>query len=173
MKNACVAIAASLALVGCSRSRPETTPSGEAAGDSRVAVREAEAQERFGMKVSPAKRERLSEYLQVVGTVQPASSRVAQLRPLARGRVLEVMARIGDRVTAGQPLARFDNVEAGELAAQRASARADLNRLKVQVAARSTLARRAAESRHVRRRAIADDVSARGHRGSGRCHPAG
>jgi cobalt-zinc-cadmium efflux system membrane fusion protein len=107
-----------------------------------VAVIEAEAQDHFGIKVSPAKRERLSEYLQVVGTVQPVNSRVAQIRPLARGRLVEVLAQVGDRVGAGQPLARFDNIEAGELAAQLASARAELSRVKVQVAAQATQAER-------------------------------
>jgi membrane fusion protein, heavy metal efflux system len=53
--------------------------------------------------------------------------------PLAQGRILEVRAKVGDRVEAGQILATFDNVEAGELVAQELSARADLERMKAQL----------------------------------------
>ena len=61
---------------------------------------------------------------------------------------MDVLAKVGDHVTRGQALARFDNIEAGELAAQREGARADLARLRVQLgtATRQTeRARRLAE----------------------------
>jgi cobalt-zinc-cadmium efflux system membrane fusion protein len=45
-----------------------------------------------------------------------------------------VLVKVGDRVSAGQTLASFDNIEAGELLAQLDSARADLQRLRVQLA---------------------------------------
>jgi cobalt-zinc-cadmium efflux system membrane fusion protein len=44
---------------------------------------------------------------------------------------------VGDRVTAGQILARFDNIEAGELFSQQDSARAELEKLKLQAAAQA------------------------------------
>jgi cobalt-zinc-cadmium efflux system membrane fusion protein len=100
-----------------------------------VVVMPVEAQQRVGLEVAPVRLTQLTEYLQVVGTVQAMSSRVSAVRPLARGRLLEVLVKVGDRVESGRPLARFDNIEAGELAAQLASARAELERLKIQLAA--------------------------------------
>jgi len=96
-----------------------------------------EAQKHVGLQVTPARLTQLTEYLQVTGTVQPIDSLVTAIRPLARGRVTEVFVRVGDRVRAGQPLARFDNMEAVELLAQVQSARAELQRLKVQLAAQA------------------------------------
>ncbi len=124
-------------LAACSRGKPEPPSESAPEQQSRVAVLTLEAQDHFGIAVAPVRRQRLAEYLQVLGTVQPVSSRLAQVRPLSRGRVLDVAARIGDRVRAGQPLARLDNIEAGELIAQLASAQADLNRLAVQSAAQA------------------------------------
>ena len=54
-----------------------------------------------------------------------------------------MLAKVGDHVTPGQPLARFDNVEAGELATQREGARADLARLRVQLGTSTRQADRA------------------------------
>jgi cobalt-zinc-cadmium efflux system membrane fusion protein len=77
----------------------------------------------------------MSQHLQVTGSVQPVDSSIAHIRPPARGRLLEVLVKVGDRVTAGQVLAQLDNIEAGEISAQYNSARADLQRLKIQLAA--------------------------------------
>ena len=75
----------------------------------------AEVQERLGIRVTEVREESLAISLAVAGSVQPIESRVARVRPLARGRVLEVRTRIGDRVERGAELARFDNVEAGAI----------------------------------------------------------
>ena len=91
-----------------------------------------EAQKHFGMQVEAAQVHELNEFLQVPGTVQPIDSRVNTVRPLARGRLHDVLVRVGDRVAKGQPLATYDNIEAGELVAQLAGARADLERLRGQ-----------------------------------------
>ena len=94
-----------------------------------------EAQRHVGMQFAPVVVSQLTEYLHVTGTVQPIDSKVGQIRPLARGRLQEVLVQVGDRVQSGQPLARFDNIEAGELASQYESARAELQKLRVQAAA--------------------------------------
>jgi cobalt-zinc-cadmium efflux system membrane fusion protein len=46
-----------------------------------------------------------------------------------------VLVKVGDRVSASQVLAQLDNIEAGEISAQYNSARAELQRLKIQLAA--------------------------------------
>jgi cobalt-zinc-cadmium efflux system membrane fusion protein len=94
-----------------------------------------EAQARSGIVVSPAAAVPMIQYLQVTGSVQPVDSSVAHIRSLARGRLQEVLAKVGDRVAAGQVLAQLDNIEAGELVAQYNSAGSELQRLKIQVAA--------------------------------------
>lgn len=80
--------------------------------------------------------------LPAVGTVQPINTRIAHVRPLARGRIIDVFVRVGDRVRAAQPLATFDNIEAGELLAQLEGARTELLRLKLQQTAAEKIADR-------------------------------
>ena len=123
-----------ISLTACSRSERGVTPEAETKKEMNLIEMKAEAQEHVGLRVEPAKVRELNEYLQVTGTVQAIDTRVGQVRPLARGRVQQVLVRVGDRVNAGQTLASFDNIEAGELLAQLDSARADLQRLRVQLA---------------------------------------
>lgn len=103
-----------------------------------------EIQQRLGVVVTTATEAPFAVPLQVTGSVQPIDSQVAHVRPLARGRVQQVLVKVGDRVTRGQELAAFDNMEAGELATQYEAARAELARLRLQVA---TATRQAERSR--------------------------
>jgi len=136
MKKTLGVLALSLVLASCRASRPEAKDESKSQPqDSNVVEMGLEAQKHVGLKVAPAVVAQLSEYLNVTGTVQPIDSRIAHLRPLARGRVLEVLAKVGDRVRSGQPLARLDNIEAGELLAQIQVAGAELQKLRVQQAA--------------------------------------
>jgi cobalt-zinc-cadmium efflux system membrane fusion protein len=91
-----------------------------------------EAQRRAGVSVEPVRLTPVNVMLRVTGSVQPIDSRVANLRPLARGRVQQVLVKVGDRVKKDQVLAAFDNIEAGEVASQLNVARAELQRLKIQ-----------------------------------------
>lgn len=104
------------------------------------------AQRRANVTVKPVSTVPLAEILSLTGTVQAIDSRVGRVRPLARGRVTEVAVRLGDRVRAGQLLARFDNIEAGDLASQHNAARAELARLRIQQA---VTARQAERSRNL------------------------
>jgi cobalt-zinc-cadmium efflux system membrane fusion protein len=120
-----------LLAAACSRTKPEATQGEETKESSGLITMEEVAQKNVGLQVAPVRIVQLSEYLQVTGTVQPVDSRVSQVRSLARGRLQDVLAKVGDRVRQGQELARIDNQEAGELTAQFASARAELQRLRV------------------------------------------
>ena len=102
-----------------------------------------EVQKRLGIGVSKVATEPLAASLRVTGSVQPIESRLAHVRPIARGRILNVLVKVGDQVSRGQPLARFDNIEAGELATQREAARAELARLRVQLGTATRQAERA------------------------------
>jgi cobalt-zinc-cadmium efflux system membrane fusion protein len=141
MRNAWLVLVFGLSLASCSR-EPDAAPAPPP--DPGLVVMPADAQVNAGVTVSPAGVTELVGYLHVFGTVQPIDSRIGDVRPLARGRVQEVLVRVGDQVTRGQPLARLDNIEAGELAAEALAARAALQKLKVQQA---TAARQAERSR--------------------------
>jgi cobalt-zinc-cadmium efflux system membrane fusion protein len=128
--------------VACSR-QPEEPKPDEAKTPANVIEMGLEAQRHVGLKVAPAELTQLTEYLQVTGTVQPVDSRVNQVRPLARGRLEDVLVRVGDRVRKGLPLARYDNIEARELISQYAAAQAELGRMKLQLAVLAKQAERA------------------------------
>lgn len=104
------------------------------------------AQRRMGLLAARAEVVPLVEVLTLTGAVQPIDSKVSRVRPLARGRVTDVLVRLGDRVSSGQVLARFDNIEAGELGSQYNTAQAELARLRIQQAA---TARQAERSRNL------------------------
>lgn len=135
-----------LALAACSRPKPEPEQKAEANDKDSVAEMSTAAQSHVELKVERTAETELKEYLQVTGTVQPIDSRIGHVRPLAKGRLQDILAKVGDRVNKGQALARFDNIEAGELAAQYEAAQAELHKLKVQQA---TAARQAERSRRL------------------------
>jgi len=125
-----------LLLAGCNGKKAqnkESESTAESAENSNLVEMSVSAQQHIGMQVAPAALTQLSEYLRATGTVQPIDSRIGVVGPLARGRIMEVRAKVGDRVGAGQTLAIFDNIEAGELLSQEQSARAELERLKAQL----------------------------------------
>jgi membrane fusion protein, heavy metal efflux system len=131
-----------LALASCSRSKPEPQEKSEADEKEVIAEMLPAAQNHVGLQVAQTAVTNLKEYLQVTGTVQPIDSRIGHVRPLAKGRLQDIMVKVGDRVSKGQALARFDNIEAGELAAQYEAAQAELQKLKVQQATASRQAER-------------------------------
>ena len=76
---------------------------------------EESAQRNAGVKVVSVDSRILPTTIEVTGVVAPEESRVAHIRPLARGLIEGVAVSLGARVEAGQPLMTFDNVELGEL----------------------------------------------------------
>lgn len=100
------------------------------------------AQRRNGISMAPATTAPLAEVLTLNGTVQPLEGRITSVRPLTRGRLKEVLVKVGERVNTGQPLARLDNIEAGDLSSQYNTARAELARLRIQQAVTARQAER-------------------------------
>jgi len=134
---ALVALVAPLALTSCSPSSEE--PKDEHAKAAAPKEEEpiemtAEAQSHIGLQVAVAGVRRLAEYLPVTGTVQAIDSKVAHIRPIASGRLTNVLVKVGDRVAADQTLATFDNTEAGDVGSQYLTARSELEKLNVQLA---------------------------------------
>jgi cobalt-zinc-cadmium efflux system membrane fusion protein len=131
-----LSLCGALLFAGCNRKAAQKDvgePQAESANKGNLVEMSVSAQQHIGMVVTPAAVTQLNEYLRATGTIQPIDSRIGVVSPLARGRIVEVRAKVGDRVEAGQTLAVFDNIEAGELLSQEQSARADLERLKAQL----------------------------------------
>lgn len=79
-----------------------------------VEISEA-AQKNSSLQIVPAKTQVLPAVIDVTGAVAPEESRVAHIRPLARGLIEKVSVSLGARVQAGQPLVVYDNIALGEL----------------------------------------------------------
>jgi membrane fusion protein, heavy metal efflux system len=132
-----------LFVISCSRPKgSDSDKAEEKPTEKKILAMSAKAQAHVGLRTTGAAFQDLKEYLQVVGTVQAIDTRIGHVRPLAKGKVLDVAVRVGDRVKAGQPLATFDNIEAGEMLADYDGARTELQRLKLQQASAARIADR-------------------------------
>ena len=76
---------------------------------------DASAQANAKVEVAVVESRTLPTVIEVTGAVAPEESRVAHIRPLARGLIEDVSVSLGSRVEAGQALITFDNIELGEL----------------------------------------------------------
>lgn len=91
------------------------------------------AQANIGLKLAKSERRTLVTYIETTGTVAPNETRVAHIRPLARGLIEKVHVKLGDVVRAGQPLVSYDNIELGELIGDYLSERARLEEARAQL----------------------------------------
>ena len=145
MKRFLVVVLTAFTLASCgqreqaAKSDPESPKAAGAEGHPEKYIEEAnvvelslEAQRRAGIEVAPLAVGSVEVRVVLTGTVQPIDNHVSQVRPLARGRITQVLVKVGDRVQKDQTLALFDNIEAGELTAQYGSGQAELEKLKIQ-----------------------------------------
>lgn len=84
------------------------------------------AQTNAGVKLVEVQSRALAATLSVTGSVTPVESRVAHIRPLARGIIEQISVSLGARVTRGQALVTYDNIQMGELTGEYLSERASL-----------------------------------------------
>lgn len=89
-----------------------------------------EAHAKFEIKLAEVQARQAQRIIETTGSIQANLTRVVRIRPLARGRIDEVYVRLGDRVRAGQPLVRYDNVELGEALGQYVSSLAAIEKSK-------------------------------------------
>lgn len=87
-----------------------------------------DAQRNAGVVIVAARQQAITREVRITGIVSPDESRVAHIFPLAQGVVEQVKVRLGDRVTQGQALLVYDNIELGELIGQYQSLRAGLQK---------------------------------------------
>lgn len=138
-----VTAAAGIAFYAGRRTAPVPPDAGPPAGEHTAAVRELtlplDVQRRFGLQFAQVKSRPLGQTLLATGSVQANAVRLAQIRPLARGRIETVHVRLGDRVEAGQPLLAYDNIELGDTIGEFLAALAELRKAEAEamVAARA------------------------------------
>jgi len=150
MKRFSFLIICTLLIVSCNKPKTASAPEGkaeaakagseerekgESKADAGTVEITPEAQQRSDIVVTPAAATPMTQQFQATGTVQAIDSSIAHIRPLTRGRLQDVLVKVGDRVAASQVLAQLDNIEAGEIMTQYNSAQAELQRLKIQLAA--------------------------------------
>jgi membrane fusion protein, heavy metal efflux system len=97
-------------------------------GEAGVITLDEEAREKIDLTLESAQYQTVSQIIPITGAVGPNQTRLAHMRPLARGRIEKVYVRVGDRVSAGQPLVAYDNIELGELISEYATAKAMLEK---------------------------------------------
>jgi len=114
----------------------------EALAAGTVEIGEA-AQANAAMQTMDVARAMVPVTVEATGVVAPVESRVAHMRPLARGVVEQVQVILGDRVRAGQPLVEYDNVELGDLIGEYRSARATVRQAEADLEVRRQYAVRA------------------------------
>lgn len=107
----------------------DVSPEENTAGNVRI---ESAAQRNIGLQFARAQVRSVERTILATGTVSPNETRLAHLRPIARGRVETVNVRLGDRVRAGQVLLVYDNVDLGETIGLYSAAVAALNRARAE-----------------------------------------
>ncbi len=107
------------------RSHLEHRESKERAG---VVTLSHEAQKNSGVDIEAAVLRSMQTALAATGAVAADQTRIAHIRPLARGLVEKVYVRLGDRITKGDPLIEYDNIELGLAIGEYLSAEAELER---------------------------------------------
>jgi RND family efflux transporter MFP subunit len=69
----------------------------------------APAPERRSVHCGPIETAEVADAIELRGTIAPLPDRDAQIAPQVAGRIVQLLAREGDRVAAGQPVARVDD----------------------------------------------------------------
>ena len=100
---------------------------GEAHADEQVLKLTAEEVAAAGIKTEVVRAGPIRASMNVSATIQPNRDRFAHVAPRLPGRILEVPAKLGENVKAGQILAILDSVEVGESTSAYQQATSQLN----------------------------------------------
>lgn len=109
-----------LALSGCGeKAAKQAEPAkveakGEAGREEKGLKLTPEEQERAGIKLEEAASRVIEAAVNVTATIRPNQDLVAKIAPRVEGRIVRVMAKLGDAVRAGQTLAVMDSFAIGE-----------------------------------------------------------
>lgn len=109
-----------------------------------VEVPEA-AQRSAGLQVLTPEKRMMPATIEVTGVVAADESKVVHIRPLARGVIESIAVSLGARVTRGQALLTYDNIELGGLIGEYLSQRAALLQAQTDLEVRRLALERAQE----------------------------
>lgn len=141
-RSACALILSMLLLAGCGKNEPSAKenqstesaakekaaagpatdkkepaknakPDAEQANEKGLKL-SAEEIDTAGIKVAPLQEQEVNEQIAVTATIQANQDKLARVAPRVPGRVIKVMANLGDKVKQGQPLALIDSIEVGD-----------------------------------------------------------
>ncbi len=95
-----------------------------------VVILSEEKQKAAGIEVQKIAPESVSAPISATAVIELNADRVSKISPRTSGRIVRLIASLGDRVKAGQPLAYFDSPELGQIWAEylKAKGRVELTR---------------------------------------------
>lgn len=92
--------------------------------DDLIKLSDEEAS-RAGVKTETLEEQQLADTVTVTGTIEPNRERIAHVLPRVPGRIVNVTAKLGDKVNQGQTLATIESIEVGEAFSAYAQAAAE------------------------------------------------
>lgn len=132
------ALAFVTALSGCGQAEPPTASGNGNNPENPDAGKESHAESEGGLNLSETEMKEAGITVEVIQPQQVAyqlmltaniaanQNRLAHVAPRIQGRVIKVMASLGDRVRSGQALAIIDSIEMGEARAEYRKAQSEL-----------------------------------------------
>ncbi len=113
-------------MVSCG-SQPHEEASGAKVAANNLVPVSADSATQIELKTESIERRNLANQLHVTGRIQAEVSKEIDVAPRFSGRVVEIVVNLGQRVAAGQPLAKVDSQEIGEMQAELIEAQSKLD----------------------------------------------
>jgi membrane fusion protein, heavy metal efflux system len=115
---------------GCTHQEGNIAPAAKASQkpDSDQVVLDPAALREGRIVLSDVKQDRLPEVLRVTGRIGVNENQTARVGAITQGRVVRVLANVGDFVQLGQPLAEMHSHEVHDIRAELTKARAEMDR---------------------------------------------
>ena len=98
--------------------RPAEEKKGAGRNEKGILKLSEEQKASLGLKIGPVELRAPEDHLSVTGKVTANPDRTVVISPRTSGRVVKVLARLGDTLNAGDPMALLDSIEATEALAE-------------------------------------------------------
>lgn len=128
-----VAVVVLLALLLALRGRQQGEPQEAEHSDPNMVELGSEAQRNISLGLAEVTEQQILQVVKATGIASADETRVAHILPLAQGVVEKVFVQLGTRVTQGQPLLLYDNIELGEQIGEHLSIHGELEKEKAQL----------------------------------------
>ena len=107
--------------------KTEKSNNGEAKSEQDGLKLTAEEMKTAGVQIITLEEQEVKDEIVVTASIQANQDKLAHVAPRVAGKVIKVMANLGDKVKANQPLALIDSIEVGEAQSSYAQAVAEQN----------------------------------------------